>query len=132
LNALNVLVVTSVLAAKGPKPGDWSFGWMGVASIAEVALAVIICLWIVTTYFSTHRQRESNSPWRLFADLCSTHKLTGRQRRMLKRLAREHELDQPAMLFVEPTWYSAEKVGPGWRRQVEELDGLRQRLFATH
>jgi hypothetical protein len=131
MNASTMLLVASALAAKGPKPGDWSFGWMSVAAIAEVALAIIVCLWVITVYFSTHRQRETNSPWRLFTDLCSAHKLSGRQRRMLKRLAREHRLEQPAMLFVEPTWYRVEKIGPGWRRHVEELDRLRQRLFAS-
>jgi hypothetical protein len=127
-----MLIVTAALVAKGPKPGDWSFGWVGVASIAEVSLAIIVCLWIITTYFSVHRQRESHSPWRLFVDLCSAHKLSLRQRRMLKQLARHHRLEQPAMLFVEPTWYSAEKVGQQWNRQFEDLDHLRQRLFASH
>ncbi len=127
-----MLLVTTSLAAKGPKPGDWSFGWIGVASIAEVALAIIVCSWVIIAYLSAHKQREGDSPWRLFADLCSAHKLSRRQRRILKRLALEQQLEQPATLFIEPSCYSKEKLGPDWVCHADEFDRLRQRLFATH
>jgi hypothetical protein len=126
------LVVTAMLAAKPPQPGDWSFGWAGVASIAEMALAIVVCLWMIARYFSAHQERSSKSPWRLFFDLCSAHKLSRRERNLLKQLASLHRLEQPAMLFVEPSCYSVEKLGPKWVRREEELDGLRQRLFAAH
>ena len=126
------LTAVAALAAKAPKPGDWSFGWASVASIATVALAIVVCLWIITTYLATERQRNKHSPWRLFTDLCKAHKLSRRERRMVHRLAQELQLDQPAILFVEPWWYSAEKVGPTWEHRVEELDRLKQRLFAIH
>ena len=124
-------IVTAALAAKPPRPGDWSFGWAGVASIAEVTLAIIVCLWAMTTYFSAQRERINHSPWRLFSDLCSAHKLSRRERQVLKRLASQHRLDQPAILFVEPSWFSAEKLGANWVRRGEEVDRLRQRLFVS-
>jgi hypothetical protein len=130
-NSLSLLV-TAALAAKPPRPGDWSFGWAGVASIAEVALAIIVCLWAITTYFSADKERTTNSPQRLFTDLCSAHKLSRRERHLLKWLANAHRLDQPAMLFIEPSWYSAEKLGPTRNRYGDELDRLRQQIFASH
>jgi len=63
------LTTAAILAAKPPKPGDWSFGWAGVISIGEFALAIIVCLWAVKTYYSAQRERSTNSPWQLFIDL---------------------------------------------------------------
>jgi hypothetical protein len=126
-----LLTVAAALAVKPPRPGDWSFGWTGVASIAEVALAIIVCMWFFSTYFSAHRDRNRHSPWQLFADLCNAHKLSRHDRHLLRRLAGQHRLDQPAMLFIEPSWFSAEKLGPAWGHR-DELEKLRQRLFAAH
>jgi hypothetical protein len=127
-----LLTVFAAAAAKPPRPGDWSFGWASIASIAAVSLAIIVCFWALSTYISAQRQRNSNSPWQLFADLCKAHKLSRRDRHMLQRLAGQHQLSQPAMLFVEPSWYSAERAGPSWADRLDELDELRQRLFAAH
>jgi hypothetical protein len=121
----------AAVAAKPPRPGDWSFGWSGIASIAAVSLAIIVCFWAISTYLSIQRQRNSNSPWQLFADLCKAHKLSRGERQMLQRLAGQHRLELPAMLFVEPSWYSVEKIGLSWGHR-DELDKLRQRLFAAH
>jgi hypothetical protein len=126
------LTSAAAVAAKTPKPGDWSFGWAGVASIAAAALAIVICLWILSSYLAAERERNKNSPWRLFADLCKAHKLSRRERSIVHRLAQQLQLEQPAILFVEPTWYCAEKVGPSWDQCGEDLDRLRQRLFASH
>ncbi|HEY2411607.1 MAG TPA: hypothetical protein VGI40_05170 [Pirellulaceae bacterium] len=127
-----LLTAAAALAAKPPRPGDWSFGWAAVASIAAVALAIIVCLWTITKYFSAQRERNSNSPWQLFIDLCKAHKLSRRERRLLQRLAGQHPLDQPAMLFVEPSWFSADKIGPNCGCHFDELFRLRNRLFPAH
>lgn len=127
-----LFTAAAALTARPPRPGDWSFGWATIASIAAVSLAIIVCFWAISTYFSAQRQRNSNSPWQLFIDLCKAHKLSRRERHMLHRLAGQHRLDQPAMLFVEPSWYGAEKAGPTWDGRHNELDELRQKLFATH
>lgn len=125
------LILTATLAANRPRPGDWSFGWTTVATIAEVALAIIVCLWAMKTYFFLHRERQGNSPWRLFADLCLAQNLSRRERRILTRLAGHHELDQPAMLFVEPSWWDVPKLGPQWANQKDELNRLKNRLFSS-
>jgi len=124
--------MAAILAVKPPRPGDWSFGWAGVAAIAEFALAIIVCLWALKTYISVQRERNSNSPWHLFLDLCKAHKLSRRERNLLQRLAQQYRLDQPAMLFIEPSWFTVEKAGPGWNDQFDELHRLRQRLFAAY
>lgn len=123
---------TAVILAKPPQPGDWSFGWAGVTSIAEFALAIIVCLWVMKMYFSAQRQRNTNSPRQLFLDLCKAHELSRHERSLLRRLAQQHQLDQPSLLFVEPSWFSAEKTLPAWGRRFDELDQLRQRIFASH
>jgi len=129
MNHFILLTTATSLAAKPPRPGDWSFGWAGVASIAAVSLAIIVFLWTVTTYFAAQRDRNRNSPWQLFADLCKAHKLSRCERKLLYRLAQQHQLDQPAMLFVEPSCYNAEKVGPN---SGTHFDDLRRKLFSTH
>jgi hypothetical protein len=126
------LTTAAILAAKPPKPGDWSFGWAEVASIGAFALAIIVCLWAIQTYLSAQRERNTNSPWYLFIDLCKAHKLSRRERNVLQRLAQQYQLDQPAMLFVEPLWLSAEIAGSAWNQRLDELDRLRHRLFATY
>jgi hypothetical protein len=126
-----LLTTAAALAAKPPKPGDWTFGWDGVASIAAASLAIVVCLWFTSTYYSAERDRNRHSPWQLFADLCKAHKLSRRERYLLQQLAGLYQLDQPAMLFIEPSWYSAEKVA-ATVGQPAELDRLRQRLFAAH
>lgn len=128
--SLLMLTMTVTLAAAKPRPGDWSFGWSSVASIAEVSLAIIVCLWMITGYFTSRQERVNNSPWALFHELCSVHKLTRRERQLLKRIAQQHDLAQPAIVFVESAWWEAEKLGSTWARSMPELDGLRSRLFS--
>jgi hypothetical protein len=67
----------------------------------------------------------------LFKDLCAAHGLSRRERQLLARVARQFELAQPAMLFVEAAWWDAERLGPAWTRAIPELKQLQQRLFAV-
>jgi len=128
------IVAVAILSAKPtpppPKPGDWSFGWESVGVIAAVSLAMIALIYATITYFRWRRRLRSNSPWCLFNELCSAHQLTRRQRHVIKRLAHQYKLAQPAMLFVEPKWWEPEQLGPTWARHLPELRRLRLRLFS--
>ena len=116
---------------KAPRPGDWQFGWDKVAVVAAGALAIIFVAWLVMRFFAARKRRSSNSPWRLFKELCAVHGLSSRERQLITRMAQKFRLDQPAALFVEVAWWDAERLGPSWTRQLSELDKLRKRLFAV-
>jgi hypothetical protein len=115
---------------KAPRPGDWQFGWDKVAEVAAGALAIIFVAWLVMRIIAVRKRRNSNSPWRLFKELCAAHGLSNRERQLVTRMAQKSRLDQPAALFVEIAWWDAERLGPTWTRHLPELDRLRKRLFA--
>ena len=52
-----------------------------------------------------------------------------RERRLLTHLAWQHRLPQPAMLFLDPSLWDAERLGPTWDAQAKKLSNLRERLF---
>jgi hypothetical protein len=125
----NLLAVAS-RNAKQPKPGDWSFGWSAVGLIGAASLLVIMLIWLAIRSYQARQRRERHSPWRLFSDLCRTHHLSRRHRHILKCLAVQYQLEQPAMLFVEPKWWEADQLGPTWAPHLPELNRLRLRLFS--
>ena len=133
MNCCLPFLVHTLLAAKPqPRPGDWSFGWGSVGIIAAVAIAIIAAIWLTIHYFQSQQQHAQNSPWRLFTDLCALHELTRRQRHVLTRLARQYQLAQPAVLFIEPKWWEADQLGPTWSRHLPELRRLRLQIFSHH
>jgi hypothetical protein len=117
--------------ANAPRPGDWAFGWTSVAMLAAASLAIIVVAWLISRCFTVRQRRISNSPWRLFKDLCLAHNLSNRERQMLARMVQQFRLQQPAALFVEPAWWEAERLGPSWSRRLPEVERLRKRLFAV-
>lgn len=70
------------------------------------------------------------NPGALFRALCRAHQLGRFDRSLLKQLARAHQLEQPALLFVEPARFDTEALGEAFRRQRDRIAGLRARLFA--
>jgi hypothetical protein len=128
-------LVTSLLllaqtGARAPRPGDWSFGWSSVAGVAAASLAVIAVIWLTTKIAAARQQKITNSPWRLFTDLCTLHHLNRRERLLITRLAQDIQLEHPALLFMESAWWEADRLSPAWVRCRPELDKLRKRLFA--
>jgi len=113
-----------------PKPGDWLFGWDRVGLVAVGALVIISVAWIIMRLVARRERRVSHSPWCLFKELCMAHELSLRERQLLTRLAQQHRLEQPTALFVEPTWWEPQRLGPAWSKCHSELDRLRKRLFA--
>jgi len=114
-----------------PKPGDWLFGWDRVGMVAAGAIAIITVAWIVMRLVARRERRVSHSPWCLFKELCAAHELTHRERQLVTRLAQQHRLEQPTALFVEPTWWEPQRLGPAWLKCLTELERLRKRLFAV-
>jgi len=119
------------VSANAPKPGDWQFGWISVGIVAGVATGVCIVAWIILRIIRARERRITNSPWQLFKDLTAAHELNHRERNLLTRLAQQFRLEQPAVLFVEPAWWEADRLGQAWSRRLPEIEKLRRRLFAS-
>jgi hypothetical protein len=106
-------------------------GWEAAGIIVGAAATIIGLAWLTMRLLKSRQKRISHCPWRLFKDLCAAHELTYRERQLLTQLAHQHRLQQPAMLFVEPAWWDAERLGSGWQRSLAEVQALHNRLFAT-
>jgi hypothetical protein len=131
MNHLLSLWLLAQASPRAPKPGDWRFGWDRVGLVALGAIVIIAIAWFVLRWVARRERRITHSPWCLFKELCTTHELTPRERQLLTRLAQHHRLEQPATLFVEPTWWEPQQLGPAWSKCLTELDRLRKRLFAV-
>jgi hypothetical protein len=123
-------VLLAQAKANQPKPGDWSFGWLSVGLIAAVAVGIVLTIWLVKVWLGQRSRRSSHSPWQLFQDLCTAHHLTATEKHLARQLAKELRLEQPAVLFIEPSWWENERLPLGLTRHLSVLDKLRKRLFA--
>lgn len=95
-----------------------------------MAAAGLALVWLAIQALSRHRQRLRHSPWRLFRDLCAAHRLTRRQRQLLRRLAQAQQLSQPAVLFLDPRAWDLAPLGPLDPRTRHDLETLQRELLA--
>jgi len=130
---MNLMVWAGILGQIGaakPKPGDWQFGWEGVGVVAAAATVVVVVIWLIFRLLALQERRGSNSPAVLFKDLATAHGLSHRERQLLRRLAQQYRLEQPAALFIEAAWWEDDRLGPAWTKRLPEIEKLRRRLFA--
>ncbi len=99
--------------------------WLAIA--AGVALAIFV---LSTLLSRQERIRRYSSPRGLFRALCRAHELARGERRLLKRLARHHQLSHPARLFLEIERFDPGVLGPELQAHAEQFAALRDRLFA--
>ncbi len=99
-------------------------------TLASGMAAVVLLIWL-TSFFSGARRRLTvyNSPGRLFLALCRAHRLRWRDAWLLWQLARWHELEDPARLFLEPERLDREGLNRRLTRHAVRLRWLRLRLF---
>ena len=112
------------------RPGQASGNGVAVGLILLAAAGGLALVWLAIQALNRRRQRVRHSPWRLFRDLCAAHRLTRRQRQLLRRLAQAQQLAQPAVLFLDPRAWDIARLGSvdGWTRQ--ELEALQRQLLA--
>ena len=97
---------------------------------AALAVLLVAIVWISKTIDA--RQRKGYcSPRALFRELCSAHRLNRSSRHLLRRLARHHQLADPASVFVEPKLFDLEDAGSMPAARRDELISLRDRIFGT-
>lgn len=130
MSYLDSILLLAQLKAKQPRPGDWAFGWGTVGLIAAAATAIILLTWLVMVLVRYRAQRTGHSPWQLFHDLAAAHGLSYSERTLVRQLARDLQLDQPAVLFVEPAWWDRDRLPTALQSHAPLLDKLRKRLFA--
>jgi hypothetical protein len=107
----------------GGPGGETVLLWLAAAAAVIAALSSLCYFanWLV-------QRRRHYSHARLFAQLCRLHGLDRSRGRLLRRLAGQYRLSQPARLFVDPRWLDGAAMAalPGRRA---ELIPLRERLF---
>lgn len=99
-----------------------------VGAVLLVAVSTLVLGGLA--WLSGRKQRAATkpNPRRLFHELCDMHRLSDRDQRLLKALARGRKLASPAELFVRPELFAEPKnaidgVAP------KPLAALRVRLF---
>jgi hypothetical protein len=130
MSQLIPMLLLAQINKKVPKPGDWAFGWDRVALIALGAATVVFVAWLVLRFIASRERRISHSPRCLMNELCAAHALSARERQLIRRMAQQHRMEHPALLFLDPAWWDFDRLGPAWSKCHGELDRLRKRLFA--
>ena len=95
-----------------------------------VVLVVATLLWKVALVIALRDSQTYHSPARLFNDLCRLHGLDFPSRKLLWRLAKIRQLEHPAQLFLEPSWFDTASVPASLQPFRPQLAELKQRLFA--
>ena len=100
--------------------------WLAVAAFGGLALLLLV---LAKLFPAKEKARAINSPLRLFWSLCRAHRLRLSQRWLLWRIAREYELKDPALLFVEPELFDVDMLDAGLAGRAAAIKSLHERLF---
>jgi hypothetical protein len=124
-------VERATLLADGARSFRTHFEPDMLITLASGLVAAVLLIWL-TSFFSGARRRLTayNSPGRLFLALCRAHRLRWRDAWLLWQLARWHELEDPARLFLEPERFDREGLNRRLTRHAVRLRWLHLRLFA--
>lgn len=98
----------------------------GLLILVAVSAAVWLLVWGLDRCF---RGRIRPSPGRLLWSLSRAHHLRWSQWWLLRRIARQQKLEDPARLFLEPEWLDSARLGAEFAAQRFQVQILRARLF---
>jgi len=110
----------------------WQWSDIPVAFLGKfvvLPLLVAAVVWAVVRYRTRRAQASYFSPRHLFNDLCALHGLDWPTRKLLRQLVRAHELEHPARVFLEPSYFEADHLPPTLQPFSAELRALKARLF---
>ena len=100
--------------------------WLALAAFGGLAVLLIV---LAKLFPSNEKTKTINSPLRLFWALCRAHRLKLSQRWLLWRIARDYELKDPALLFVEPELLDVDMLDAGLAGRAAAIKSLHERLF---
>jgi hypothetical protein len=112
------------LAAVGRSNGADEF--LGTIGLFALLFVGIILVRQIAEQYQEDRYDDPNA---LFRELCRKHHLGFANKRLLKRLAAAWELEEPALLFVQPERFETENLPLDLRNQGSRLAQLQKRLF---
>jgi hypothetical protein len=98
---------------------------IGISAIG----AVVLVWWLWVKWQRFQERRKFESPWALFAELCQAHECSRQEVALLRAVARQHRLEQPAQLFLRPELYWPPHVPSQLAGQQRELVQLHARIF---
>lgn len=132
MRLFELLLWADANARMGEKLGKESPGFSVVWVIIAVAVTAILAAaaWSTCRWLLSRERGPLNSPSKLLSELCSKHGLSGRQKRLIASLARQHRLQHPGVMFVEPNLWDATEFGAFGERHSQELARLRERVFS--
>lgn len=95
------------------------------------AAVAILLMWMALSFGDQCRQRfesrRQKLPKSLLQELCQAHCLTRAERALLSRVAQDQGLDQPAVVFVDPSVLGGVVVSAG--PDAETFETLFNKLF---
>lgn len=118
--------------ARGVQAKQSQLDVSGMLTALFIFCCFFVGVWLVSRMMSRHERAESyHDPRLLFRALCRAHQLSRSERQLLRRLARSHRLNQPALVFVEAERFDPDSLGAAWSDDQARLRALRDRLFAA-
>ena len=96
-----------------------------------ILLGMVLAVWLLSLVLDRYGgRRPVDSSLALFLALCRAHRLRWSEWWLLWQVARDHQLKDPARLFLEPERLDPANLGPVLRLKSEQLESIRGRLFA--
>jgi hypothetical protein len=111
--------------------GKTTFGTGHLVTIVGITalLVLAVMVWRIIARRSA-RTFKSDSPTRLFRELCAAHGLKRSDRRLLQQLATSRRVMNAETLFVEPQHFETKNLPPELKPSVAALRQLRVHLFS--
>jgi hypothetical protein len=131
---------TFLLLAAAEKSGDSAenaaeegsgIQWLAFAAVGLLAAVFMLGYWLSRRWRQARAQQLLNSPPHMLVELCARHGIGRSDQRLLAGLACEQRLEHPALLFVDPRLWEANRLGTYGERYAVPLDRLREQIFAT-
>ncbi|MGL6196305.1 MAG: hypothetical protein ACRC2T_15925 [Thermoguttaceae bacterium] len=114
---------------KGINPNGWRNFIIMTTGFAIIGGVVLVVFLLERHYHFSVRKESYNNPRHLFRELCSTHEFSRKQSRLLSKVAKELQLENPLLIFVEPKYLNnaiEENIIPGL---TEDLKNIYHELY---